>query len=44
MGRVRPGDAAIRFSLGHTTTMEDIDVVLNALPMVVQRVRMEVNA
>jgi cysteine desulfurase len=44
MGRVRDGDASIRFSLGHTTTIEDIDFTLHALPLVVSRVRAEVHA
>jgi cysteine desulfurase len=44
MGRIRPGDAAIRFSLGHTTTVEDIDACIAAMNTVVDRVRAEVNA
>jgi cysteine desulfurase len=44
MGRVRPGDAAVRFSLGHTSTDADIDAALRALPIVVDRVRTEINA
>ncbi len=44
MGRVRPGDAAIRFSLGHTTTMDDIEFALHAMALVVNRVRAEVHA
>jgi cysteine desulfurase len=44
MGRVRPGDAAVRFSLGHTTTSEDIDAAIAAVQTVAERVRAEVNA
>jgi cysteine desulfurase len=44
MGCVHDGDAAVRFSLGHTTTMDDIEHALQALPRVVARVRDEVHA
>jgi cysteine desulfurase len=44
MGRVRPGDATVRFSLGHTTTAEDIAVAMQAVPAVVRRIRAEVTA
>ena len=44
MGRIKPGDAAIRFSLGHTTTANEIDHAIRAVQTVVGRVRAEVNA
>ncbi|HSL71283.1 MAG TPA: cysteine desulfurase family protein [Longimicrobiales bacterium] len=39
MGRVRPGDASLRFSLGATTTEQEIDLVIHRLPQVVTRLR-----
>ncbi len=39
MGRALPGEAAIRLSLGHSTTEREIDAVIDVLPRVVERVR-----
>ena len=39
MGRALPGEAAIRLSLGHSTTERDIDTAIEVLPRVVERVR-----
>jgi cysteine desulfurase len=44
MGRIRPGDAAIRFSLGHTSSAADIAAAVRAVKTVVTRVRSEVHA
>ncbi|MGH7448817.1 MAG: cysteine desulfurase family protein [Longimicrobiales bacterium] len=41
MGRIRDGDAAVRFSLGRTTTLEEIDFAAVAFGRVVEQLRVE---
>ncbi len=44
MGRAFPDHAAIRLSLGHTTTAREIERVIEVLPRVIERVRVLANA
>ena len=39
MGRALPGETAVRFSLGRTTTEREIEQVIEIVPRVVERVR-----
>jgi cysteine desulfurase len=41
MGRVHAGEASVRFSLGHTTSDEDIALVTEVFGAVVERIRAE---
>jgi cysteine desulfurase len=41
MGRIRNGDASVRLSLGHTTTVEEIDFAIAAFVRVVEQLRVE---
>ena len=44
MGRGAQDEAALRLSLGRTTTKEDIDYVGEKLPMIIERIRQYANA
>jgi cysteine desulfurase len=41
MGRIAPGDAAVRLSLGHTTTADEVDFAISAFARVVEQLRIE---
>jgi cysteine desulfurase len=39
MGRADPAEASVRFSLGHTTTEEDVRAAVQRIPVTIERVR-----
>jgi cysteine desulfurase len=41
MGRYHAGDASVRFSLGHTSTAEDVDLAIEAFARVTEQLRVE---
>jgi cysteine desulfurase len=42
MGRLQPNSASVRFSLGRTTTAEEIDFAASAFARVVEQLRVGV--